>query len=90
VLMLIPAAFYIGDDNLRLNKAWVNILLWLGLVFISMPVKLTQALFQLTGQPLLLSLHFVGGILLYLILCLTWVTVYRKSNQQESSDWSIQ
>ena len=90
MLMLIPAAFYIGDDNLRLNKAWVNILLWLGLVFISMPVKLTQALFQLTGQPLLLSLHFVGGILLYLILCLTWVTVYRKSNQQESSDWSIQ
>ncbi len=90
MLLLIPAAFYIGDDDLRSSNAWVNMSLWLGLIFISAPVKLTLALFEVTDQILLLSLHFAGGILLYLTLCLAWVAAYRKSNQQASPAWPLQ
>lgn len=81
VLLLAPISFYLADDSLKSNKAWLNILLWIGAVLITLPVKLEQALFEMTNQSLLLSLHFVGGLLLYVVLFLAWVDVYRQSRR---------
>lgn len=85
VLLLTPAAFYMADDSPGSNKTWVNVLLGVGLILISIPVKFTLALFQLTDQKLLLSLHFVGGILLYMVLFIVWIDVHLKFRQQVSS-----
>lgn len=84
VLLLAPASYCVADDSLRSDKTWVNILLWLGLVLISVPVKFTQALFQMTNQNLLLSLHFIGGILIYLVLFVYWGDQHRNALQQVS------
>ncbi len=85
MLLLIPAAFYMADHDLRLNKTWVNVLFGIGLALISIPVNIAMALFQQTGQALFLSLHFMGGILFYFVLFLSWVDAHRLSRQSIST-----
>lgn len=84
MLLLIPVAFCLADDELRSNNIWMNVTLGIALVLVSIPVKLTTALFEQTGEELFLSLHFMGAILIYLFLLAVWVNRYRKSLQQLS------
>ena len=84
MLLLIPAAFCMADESLRPNKLWINILLGFSLVLLTTPIKLTLALFEQTGQPLFLSPHFAGGLLLYLYLLITWVKAWRLSRPRTS------
>lgn len=84
MLLLIPAAFYMADDGLRSNKAWVNALLGVSLLLISSPINLTMELFEQTGFVPFLSMHFIGGILLYLFLFVVWMDAHRISRQQIS------
>lgn len=81
MLLLIPAAFCLADDELRSKKIWLNVMLGVALVLVSSPVKLTTALFEQTGQELFLSLHFMGAILVYLYLIAVWVNVYNESRR---------
>jgi hypothetical protein len=57
-------------------------LLGVSLVFISIPVNFTLALFERTGQALFLSPHFIGGFLLYVFLIMVWVQAHRTARSQ--------
>jgi hypothetical protein len=82
MMLLIPAAFYLANDELRSKRVWVNVLFWIGLMLISSPVNVTKALFEQTRQEVFLSLHFMGAVLFYVCLLVVWIDVYRKSGQQ--------
>lgn len=82
MLLLIPAAFYAADKGLRSNQIWMNVLCGVSLIFISIPVKLTLALFQQTGLRLFLSPQFIGGLLFYLFLFFVWINAFHISRQK--------
>lgn len=82
MLLLIPAAFCMANDDLKANKTWHYVLLGVALVLISIPIKLTTTLFEKTGQELFLSMHFIGGILFYLFLLAVWMNNQRTSYRQ--------
>ena len=82
MLLLIPAAFCMADDDLMGNKTWKYVLLGAALLLISTPVKLTMALFEQTGQELFFSMYFIGGLLLYLFLIAVWIDFRRTANRR--------
>lgn len=81
VFLLMPVALCIADDSLMPRQAWVITLLGVGLVLASVPVKLTLTMFELTSYRFFLSLHFFGGMILYLFLLLVWINKYRVSGK---------
>jgi len=72
MLLVIPAAFYLGGEFEYERHTWQTILLGISLVFISVPLDLTVALFEQTNQSLFLSIHFIGGLLFYIVLLSVW------------------
>lgn len=72
LMLLIPIAFHIKSDGERPRSIWLGLLLGLGAILLSIPINSTQALFEQTGQTLFLSLHFFGGLSLYLFLLIKW------------------
>jgi len=71
--LLIPTAYYLGGEFRQGPGRWQNILLGVSLVLLSIPLNLTVELFEWTSQSLFLSLHFMGGLLFYVILLSVWV-----------------
>lgn len=77
-LLLIPSAYYVSKDNFLQQTVWLNTLLFLSLLLLSLPVQLTYLLYQQTGYALFLSLHFFGGIFFYLFLLSIWILNFNK------------
>lgn len=80
LILIIPIAYHIKGDGEHPNTIWLNTLLGVSVVLLSIPINSTQALFEQTGQVLFLSLHFYGALLLYIFLLVKWFQKYRNAN----------
>lgn len=72
MLLLLPVAYYLGANDFDLRRLWFSVPLAIGLVFISIPIELTVALSYAADRRLFLSMHFMGGVLLYVTLVAFW------------------
>lgn len=72
VLLLIPAAMYLGNAEGLPYKNWMHILLALSLILLSVPKDLSLALFDRTESTLMLSPQFIGSLLFYVLLLSVW------------------
>lgn len=72
MLLLIPIALYLKEYVFEVRRFWLNVLFGCSLVLLSSPFSLTFALFERTDQRIFLSLHFIGGIFLYVLLLFFW------------------
>lgn len=85
VLLLIPIVAYFRLDKKPSPQLWMYSLLLISLIFISLPIRLTYALYEQTGEVIFLSIHFFGGLLFYVFLLITWVQIKKaniNSNQE--------
>lgn len=69
-LLLIPIAFCLNSKEIK--NIWMSSLLVISLFLLSSPVQLTFAVFKQSGNIWFLSIHFIGGLLLYIFLILVW------------------
>lgn len=72
MLLLIPVALYIKELTLETHKFWLNLLFGCSLALLSIPTSIILRLFELTDQRIILSIHFIGGVLLYVFLLFFW------------------
>ncbi len=80
VLLLIPAAMYLGNAEGIPYKAWMHILLVSSLILLSVPKDLALALFEWTDSTLMLSTQFLGSLLFYILLLSVWALARKTEN----------
>ncbi len=85
-LFLIPIALYLKDILLESRRFLLNGLFGVGLILISVPNSLIFKLFERTDQRIFLSIHFLGGVLIYLFLLVLWF--WKRYGQLRESAYS--
>ena len=70
--MFIPIAWYWGEDAISLRSSWMDAVLIPSVILLSIPKDLSLALFDQTGNALLLSAQFYGSMVMYIFLLMAW------------------
>jgi hypothetical protein len=78
LMLLIPIAIYLRENQEKPKPVWLNLLLGSSIILISLPINITQVFFEQTEQTLFLSMHFFGGMILYLVLVINWRMSYQN------------
>ena len=71
--LIIPTAYYLGKRFGQNHNKSRDFLMAISLMLLSVPIEFTGALFRQTNQILFLSLHFIGGLLFYVVLIWAWI-----------------
>lgn len=73
IILLIPVAFCLDENVIAMKTKGLKLSLFASLVLITPPVDFTLEFFEIIGQRITLSIHFLGVVLFYIFLFALWI-----------------